>query len=104
MSNTKLWADKVVDRIKAKIEAKAYATVILTHHDEEDFGPDCWEARAVGETDEVYPGSHMSPFKTFGDGWGAGPTIALDNLAKALGIDLDADTSTEQHSSTSEAA
>jgi len=90
MSNP-AWTDKVVARIKAKIEAKAYATVILTHHDEEDFGPDCWEARAVGETDEVYPGRNLSPFKTFGDGWGSGPTIALDRLADALGIDLDAD-------------
>ncbi len=89
MSNTKLWADKVVARIKAKIEAKAYATVTLTHHDEEDFGPDCWEARAVSERSaENVVGYEL---KTLGDGWGAGATIALDRLAVALGIDLDAD-------------
>jgi hypothetical protein len=75
---------RIVARIKARIEAAAFVSVILTHLDEEDYGPDCWWARAirgqwadntVGYTD-----------KQVGEGWGVGPISALDRLALSLGL------------------
>jgi hypothetical protein len=63
---------RIVARIKARIEAAAYVSVILTHLDEEDYGPDCWWARALrGQV---------------GEGWGVGPISALDRLALSLGL------------------
>lgn len=75
---------KAVSRIKAKIELAAGVTVSLVELDEEEYGPDCWWARAVTESTRQTTTGYA--LKGAGDGWGAGPTIALDRLALALGL------------------
>jgi hypothetical protein len=92
------WDDRVVARIKSRIEFEASVSVSLVCLDEEDYGPDCWWARATCDSDRETATGYAT--KQVGDGWGVGPISALDSLAKALRVDLDADKSTEQHSST----
>jgi hypothetical protein len=74
-------------RLRARIEDRADVVISLTSFDDEEFGKG-WFARAVKATDHQYSGGMTS--RTVSSVWADGPFLALDKLAKNLGVSVEA--------------